>query len=355
LAADVPRVERWAKKAAGKDATRFGVLLRIAALTATITLLAGILRMLSWDLREDHLPSSPKKSEPATPAIAVGDGAKPGAAPQNPAKGDFMNTIGIKMKLIQPGTFEMGSPRSESDRSDDETRHDVEITRPFYLGVYEVTQGEFHAVMGRNPSWFAANGDRCPVERVSWYDAVEFCNTLSEQEDFPPYYSITDPIRGPSGILARATVQVWGGTGYRLPTEAEWEYACRAGTTTPFHFGYALNGREANVDGNFPYGVVEKGPYRQVTTIVGSYHPNAFGLYDMHGNVWEWCWDWYDELYFRNSPLSDPQGPPDGVSRVMRGGSWDHEAGFARAADRSEREPTEDRSVFGFRIAKDSQ
>jgi len=177
--------------------------------------------------------------------------------------------------------------------------------------------------MGTNPSLFSASGkgkdevsgedtSRFPVERVSWEDAVEFCRELS--------------------LLPEEKTE---GRIYRLPSEAEWEYACRAGTTTPFHFGHQLNGNEANCLGNCPYGTETKGPFLRRTTTVGSYQPNAFGLYDMHGNVWEWCQDWYGKDYYRNSPVDDPQGPSSGASyRVIRGGNWQAVGAGCRPADR---------------------
>ena len=176
---------------------------------------------------------------------------------------EFTNSIGMKFKLIPAGEFMMGSPEDEEDRLDYEGPvHRVRITKPYYLGTYEVTQAEYERIMDENPSRF--KGSKRPVERVSWNDAVVFCKRLSEKE----------------------------GRAYRLPTEAEWEYACRGGTTTPFHFGRILNGKQANCRGDQPYGTETKGPYLGETASVGSYTANAFGLYDMHGDVWEWCSDW---------------------------------------------------------------
>ena len=188
----------------------------------------------------------------------------------------------------------------------------MRITRPFYLGVYEVTQEEYETVMGRNPSCFSAKGGgkdrvagqdtrRHPVESVSWNDAIAFCNKLSEREGLRPYYR--------SGAGEQS-----GGDGYRLPTEAEWEYACRAGSTTRYSFGddAASLGEFAWYDGNSG----------SKTHPVGQKRPNAFGLYDMHGNVWEWCWDGYEERYYANSPADDPLGPSQAAGRVIRGGGW---------------------------------
>src|SRR5262249_11368647 len=138
-----------------------------------------------------------------------------------------------------------------------------------------------------------------PVERVSWHEAVKFCKKLSVR---------------PAEKRARRV--------YRLPTEAEWEYACRAGTSTPFHFGRSLSSRQANFDGNAPYGGAAKGPWLRRTCKVGSYQPNGFGLFDMHGNLFQWCNDWYGRDYYKDSPRQDPQGPDEGTARIVRGGSW---------------------------------
>ena len=187
----------------------------------------------------------------------------------------------------------------------EQPQHRVKITKPFYMGVYVVTQAQYEAVMGANPSYF--KGESNPVEKVSWNDAVEFCKKLSAKT----------------------------GQTVRLPTEAEWEYACRAGTTTPFNTGETISTDQANYNGNFTYGSGSKGEYRQKTVAVGSFAPNALGLYDMHGNVWEWCQDWYDAGYYKNSPTDDPPGPEKGESRVLRGGSWNSDPRSCRSAVRS--------------------
>jgi formylglycine-generating enzyme required for sulfatase activity len=168
--------------------------------------------------------------------------------------------------------------------------------------------------MGQNPSYFNVNrggGLDHPVEKISWEDAVEFCRRLSERP------------------AEKAASRV-----YRLPTEAEWEYACRAGSVTAFSSGVTLSSTEANFNGNYPYGVVPRGPYLERTTKVGSYPPNSFGLYDMHGNVWEWCADYYNRTGYRNSPRYDPQGPTTGNLRVVRGGSCCNIGRFCRSAYR---------------------
>jgi serine/threonine-protein kinase len=170
------------------------------------------------------------------------------------------NSIGMEMVYVPAGSFIMGS---ENGDSDEKPMHRVTISSGFYMGRYEVTQAQWQAVMGTNPSDFKGC-DNCPVEQVSWDDAQEFIRQMNARGD---------------------------GYTYRLPTEAEWEYACRAGTTTAFAYGDLLSSEQANFDGKHPYGGASKGVYRQKTTLVGSFQPNAFGLYDMHGNVWEWCQD----------------------------------------------------------------
>ncbi len=271
-------------------------------------------------------------------------------------------SIDLEMVLIDAGEFQMGSPASETEQGDDEFQHRARITKPFYLGKYEVTQSDYQRVTGSNPSYFASPGSgkdkvsgmdtsRFPVESVSWYDAVEFCNKLSQQDGFTPYYALAS-VQRESNTIKSVTVTIAGGNGYRLPTEAEWEYACRAGTTTPFHFGASNNGREANVDGNYPYGTSTKGTYLERTTNVGTYAPNRFGLYDMHGNVYEWCWDWYDKDYYAGSPTDDPKGPASGEDRVLRGGSWDNYAWNTRSANRYGFTPDNRYDFSGFRVSR---
>jgi formylglycine-generating enzyme required for sulfatase activity len=243
------------------------------------------------------------------------------------------NKLGMRLALIPPGEFQMGSPADEAERKSDETQHRVRITRPFWLGVYEVTQEEWNLVMGSQPSYFSSSGggkdkvsgldtSRFPVESVSWDDATEFCRRLSTRE----------------------------GQEYRLPTEAEWEYACRAGTTTAYHFGGVLNGDKANVDGNYPYGTTTKGKYLERTTRVGEYGANAFGLYDMHGNVLEWCRDWYDNKFYASAAIADPENMKEAEYRVLRGGSWGSYARVSRSADRVRYTPAYRNFDCGLRV-----
>ena len=206
------------------------------------------------------------------------------------------NSLGMKFNLIPPGEFVMGSPESEPDRQGNETQHLVKITKPFYLGVHEVTQAQYERVMGSNPS--DEKGPTAPVEQVSWHDAVAFCSKLSKQE----------------------------GVEYRLPTEAEWEYACRAGTTTAYSFGDDVSqlGEYAWYYDNLEY----------TTHPVGELKPNAWDLYDMHGNVWEWCQDWYVP-YGNEKVVSDSTGAASGHFRVLRGGAIGLLPRDVRAANRN--------------------
>jgi len=216
-------------------------------------------------------------------------------------------SVPMTFAWIPPGTFLMGSPPGEEDRGDDETQHRVTLTRGFYLGIHPVTQAQWRAVMRKNPSSFKGEDSR-PVEQVSWHDCQEFCGKLSTK-------------------IARRC---------RLPTEAEWEYACRAGTTTPFFFGATLSTDQANYDGNATYGNGKEGVFRQQTTPAGSFPANAWGLSDLHGNVWEWCADWYQADYYQHSPAQDPLGPEPGprASPVRRGGSWANYPTWCRSAGR---------------------
>jgi formylglycine-generating enzyme required for sulfatase activity len=250
--------------------------------------------------------------------------------PRKAAK-EVRNSIGMKLVLIPAGTFMMGSPAGESGRSDDEQQHEVEITKSFYLGVTEVTQKQYRDVMKTEPSYFSATGggkkkverldtDNLPVEMVSWDDAQTFLDKLS---DLPE--------------------EKKKGRKYRLPTEAEWEYSCRGGAPSknPFHFGPSLSSTQANFNDTLGR-----------TCAVGSYPANRFGLKDMHGNVWEWCHDWYDKDYYSRSPRKDPKGPATGTARVLRGGSWVNLGHDCRSAGRYRYDPGDrDINGVGFRVA----
>ncbi len=239
---------------------------------------------------------------------------------------------GMKLKLIPAGTFWMGSSKDDDkDAFDDEIpRHEVRISRAFYLGVTEVTQGQYRAVTGESPSRFKGSDD-LPVENVTWNDAIAFCNKLSEREGLKPYYRF-------------GAVEQSSGDGYRLPTEAEWEYACRAGNPGRYSFG-----DDASALGDHAWYYGNSG---DKTHPVGQKLANKFGLFDTHGNVWEWCWDGYDAKYYAGSPESDPSGPLRAAGRVIRGGSWYDIPRYAQSASRSRSAPGGRPIYLGFRVAR---
>lgn len=259
---------------------------------------------------------------------------------------------------VPAGRFLMGSPLREEGRSAGEVRHAVRISA-FWLARFPVTQEAWEAVMDVNPSSF--RGDpQLPVEGVTWYSAIAYCNLRSLKEGLVPCYryegSGTDPRRWPAGWNRANHDRIrcdWTANGYRLPTEAEWEYVCRAGTSTATAFGDRLTSRQANFNGQEPYGTREKGPNLQRTTPVGSYPPNAWGLYDMHGNIAEWCWDGFAP--YPTTPQTDPRGPSGLVPhRVHRGGSWFNHGVDVRSAARSSDTPhfRLDMQPGGFRLAR---
>jgi formylglycine-generating enzyme required for sulfatase activity len=259
---------------------------------------------------------------------------------------DLGGDVKMEFVLIPKGKFMMGSPNEEKERNpgekdfDAEKQHEVEITKPFYLAKYPVTQEQYQAIIGKNPSFFCkdskdSNGvDKVkgldtklfPVEMVSWDDAQAFCKKLTEADKQKRKF--------------------------RLPTEAEWEYACRAGTTTPFYFGTELNGTQANCNGEHPYGTTDKGPYKSRTTKVGEYGANKWGLCDMHGNVWQWCED-YDGPYNDDLKSTDPlrKDKHSEERRIVRGGSWFYNARECRAAFRGSYRPAHRDLDTGFRVA----
>jgi formylglycine-generating enzyme required for sulfatase activity len=245
-------------------------------------------------------------------------------------------TAPSNMALIQGGTFIMGSPANEVDRDEDEVQHSVTVST-FYMGKYEVRQKEYNEVMGTNPSSFIE--DNMPVEGVNWFNAVEFCNLLSQRDGLTPAYTVN------------GTDVTWNrsANGYRLPTEAEWEYACRTGTKTPFSTGNNITTKQANYDG-VPYNNNAKGTFRNKTVKVKSFSPNAWGLYNMHGNVWEWCWDLYEE--YTGEAQIDPAGASSGFDRTIRGGSWLVHAQFLRSANRFNLSPYNTTNAVGFRLAR---
>ena len=241
--------------------------------------------------------------------------------------------------FLQPGTFTMGSPTNEALRYPSETQHLVTISRGFWMGKYLVTQRDYLAVVGSNPGYFTpSNGYALdlnrPVEQLHWNDATNYCALLTARE--------LAAGRIPTNYV------------YRLPTESEWEYACRAGTTTAFYLGSGLSSGQANFWGRYEYDasagqiINSSGIYLQTTTPVGSYAPNGWGLYDMIGNVWEWCQDWYAP--YPTGPVTDPQGPALGSNRLARGGDWGGWARFCRSAQRSGDVASPSSRKIGFRV-----
>ena len=225
---------------------------------------------------------------------------------------DLGKGIKLEMVLIPAGKFMMGSPKSEEGRSgfNDEKQHEVTLTKLFYIGKHEVTQEQWESVMGKNPS--TTKGAKLPVTNVSWEDCQEFIKKLNKKTD----------------------------GGYRLPTEGEWEFACRAGTTTAYSFGDKITPKDANYVGS------EIGK----PVAIGSYKPNSFGLYDIHGNVWEWCEDWYGD--YPAGAVTDPKGPAKGECRVLRGGSFYLLGSVARSSGRYYYSPTVRGTDYGFRLAR---
>lgn len=286
---------------------------------------------------------TPRSEAPANDA-----GGAWGEEPQAPAATPA-TSVEDDLLLVAGGMFSMGSPEDEDWRGSDETLHEVSV-RDFYLAPYETTQADYAALMGANPS--ANPGDTLPVESVSWLDAIAYCNALSEQRGLIPAY------------ILDGTNVTWdlSADGYRLPTEAEWEYACRAGTTTPFNTQTSIDAdSEANYYGTYPYGIEQNyfsqseletppGTYRQTAIEPGSFAPNGWGFYDMHGNVAEWVWDVYGP--YDQGAQTDPTGPETGALRVNRGGGWNDFAKSLRSAYRAALPADGTSPSVGFRVAR---
>lgn len=233
----------------------------------------------------------------------------------------YFDFVCQKMRWIPPGEFQMGSPESEHGHRDDETLHAVKITKGFWMADTTCSQELWSAVMKENPSHF--QGDRFPVEQVSFDDVQMFLERVNDQTE---------------------------GLDLSLPSEAQWGYACRAGVEgTPFSFGEDVSTNQCNFDGNYPYKDGQKGEFRERTVPVESFRPNRWGLFQMHGNVWEWCSDWYGDYPDDTMSDTDPKGPPSGFNRVVRGGGWFNHAMDVRSANRNVSDPEFRNSYLGFR------
>jgi formylglycine-generating enzyme required for sulfatase activity len=246
---------------------------------------------------------------------------------------------GIPFVTLPGGTFQMGDIQNYDQYSREKPVHDVSITG-FEMSMYEVTQAQYQSVTGSNTSSFI--GENNPIENVSWHDAMIFTNKMSEMAGLERCYN------------ERTWACDYEANGFRLPTEAEWEYACRAGTQTKYNTGNDLSG-----DGRTSIDLDSAGWYwinwgdaNRTTHAAGEKIPNAWGLYDMHGNVWEWCNDWYDKDYFGSSPPSDPTGPTSGSYRVIRGGGMDNVARDCRSATRDRRDPSKEYMYLGIRVVR---
>ena len=272
--------------------------------------------------------------------------SEPPASSQTVAEQD----IPEEFVLIKGGSFQMGSPDSEPWRSEDELQHTVTVS-DFYMSKYELTQKEYEDITGNNPSNFS--GENLPVENISWLDAVAYCNARSEKEGLTPVYTID----GQNVSWDKSA------DGYRLPTEAEWEYACREGTTTPFYMESSPSDKDANYYGHYPYEIednyfsqgnleVKPGEYRETTVSVDSCSENPYGLYNMHGNVSEWVWDYYG-AYSADSQ-TDPTGPETGTLRVYRGGGWNDFAKNMRSAYRATLEQDHGSFNIGIRLVRNA-
>ncbi|MEA1923166.1 MAG: formylglycine-generating enzyme family protein [Pseudomonadota bacterium] len=299
-------------------------------LVVCLVIVAVLMPLLGWAwvIGGFEVPAKPVKVKPNPQAVVgsgsgrSGGGSVPASQNGAGAGSNFTDPVtGMEFIWVPQGCFQMGSPSGEKGRDSDEGPVHRVCLDGFWMGKYEVTQGQWQKITGNNPSRFK-KGNNYPVEKVSWNDCQEFIKKLNRRS----------------------------GKNFRLPTEAEWEYACRAGTTTPFSFGSTISTDQANYDGNYTYGRGRKGVYRKSTVSVGSFRPNAFGLYDMHGNVWEWCSDWYDSGYYKNSPEQNPQGASSGSSRVFRGGCWSSSPWCVRSANRGWLRPGSYFNILGFRL-----
>ncbi|MGO9921815.1 MAG: SUMF1/EgtB/PvdO family nonheme iron enzyme [Isosphaeraceae bacterium] len=304
-----------------------------------------LIRGIEFHFQKRSAASAMPRPETTT-AKLPGDAAIPTAGPKpspSPPPKKVTNSLGMTLVRIEPGSFLMGSSQEQIDHlmrefpdskrewfDYEQPQHAVKITHPFYLGTHQVTQGQYQAVMGINPSDVKGSDD-LPVESVTWFDAIAFCNRLSEREKRTPFYRING-----------TDVTVLGGDGYRLPTEAEWEYACRAGSSTLYPFG-------DNASALDEFAWYNKNSENQ-THPIGHKSPNAWGLHGMLGNVWEWCADFYDAKYYASSPSADPPGATGAADRVIRGGGWLNAPRLCRSASRGGRLPADRSRSLGFRL-----
>lgn len=251
--------------------------------------------------------------------------------------------LGMRFRYAPPGEFLMGSPEDEPERINDETQHRVRFTRGLWIAETAVTQGQYRELTGESPSRFEESDD-LPVETVSWFDAVRFANLLSERAGYEACYRIGD------GDEPWVEFMGLEKTGFRLPTEAEWEYSCRAGTTGPFWTGRNLTTDQGNYEGNYPYDGASEGEYRATAVPVRSFSPNPWGLFEVHGNVCEWCWDWFDDEI--SGSREDPIGLRSGLRRALRGGGWPSTAKYCRSALRYRDYPGNRNFDLGFRLVR---
>jgi formylglycine-generating enzyme required for sulfatase activity len=298
------------------------------------------------DCDDENSSAFPGNPEVCTDGVDQDCDGYPDCAPWQECASSACKSV---MVSITAGTFTMGSPASEPGRQWNETQHEVTLTRDFAIQPTEVTQGQFETLMRYNPSYFASCGSDCPVETVSWHEAAAYANAVSASEGFAECYECTGSGASVSCSLDASFATPYDCPGYRLPTEAEWEYAARAGTT-----GGTYNGTSTLTGCESPNAVLDPiawfcGNASSTTHPVGGKTANAWGLYDMLGNVWEWCHDWSDAY---PGDVTDPWGPVTGSSRMFRGGSWGNDAGDARAASRTGSDPGGRADGIGFRLAR---